>query len=66
VRSTVNRKQGATYNYHNLQLEQILFGDEFDGFGQIEHPRCDLHVHSKNGKASLIFDSQKHLIAEFL
>lgn len=66
MRSTVNRKQGATYNYHNLQLEQILFGDELDGFGQIEHPRCNLHVHSKNGKASLIFDSQKHLIAEFL
>jgi len=66
VRSTINRKQGASYNYHNLQLEQILFGNDTGGLGQPEHPKCTLHVHSQNGKASLVFDSQKHLIAEFL
>lgn len=33
VRSNINRKQGASYNYHNLQLEQILFGEDVGGFG---------------------------------
>ena len=53
-----------------MQLEGILFGDEFGvdnalpGNGGV--PPCKLHVHSKNGKASLIFDNQKHMIQEFL
>lgn len=33
IRSTVNRKQGASYNYHNMKLEQILFGNEIGDFG---------------------------------
>lgn len=57
IRSTVNRKQGASYNYHNLQLEQILFGNEIGEFGQPEQLACNLNVHSKGGKASLIFEN---------
>ena len=66
VRSVVNRKQGASYNYHNLQLEQILFGNEINEFGQQAQWSCNMGIHSKGGKASLIFDNQKSLISEFL
>lgn len=47
-----------------------MFGDDFGAenalSGSEVMPPCKLHVHSKNGKASLIFENQKHLIQEFL
>jgi hypothetical protein len=59
-RSNVNKNQGATYNYLNQNLENIVFN-----LKENDTIKCPIIMVSQNQNANYILKYQKKLVNEF-